>query len=251
MAQLSLFGYRPGTTVLHRTDARVKLAALILLSLSNLRADSMALLAQTVGVALLISLLRIPFMAVLKELRFFLVLVAVVILARGMSAPGAPILELSAVSITREGLHQGGLIGWRLLLVGTTALLFIASSRSEETKAAVEWLLIPVPFIPRRRVATMIGLLLRFVPMILHQAHETRQAQRARAVDNRKNPVYRLVKLAIPLIRRIFQDAEKLAVAMEARCYSEDRTGPELSSGSRDWMLLAGVVGWCVIINIL
>jgi biotin transport system permease protein len=70
----------------------------------------------------------------------------------------------------------------------------------------------------------MIGLIMRFVPVILDQAKETSKAQRVRGVENRKNPVYRLIKLAIPLIRRTFESADKLAVAMEARCYSENRT---------------------------
>jgi energy-coupling factor transporter transmembrane protein EcfT len=60
-------------------------------------------------------------------------------------------------------------------------------------------------FIPGKRIATMMSLTTRFVPVILNQANETAEAQRARGVENRKNPVYRLIRLGIPLIRRTFE----------------------------------------------
>jgi len=84
--------------------------------------------------------------------------------------------------------------------------------------------------------------------VIFQQAKETLDAQRARGVENRKNPVYRLVKLGIPVLRRTFERADKLASAMEARCYSENRTDSLLSSGVRDWISLVGVVCLCLII---
>ena len=80
----------------------------------------------------------------------------------------------------------------------------------------------------------MIGLIIRFLPYILDQAKATADAQRARGVENRKNPIYRLIKFVVPLVRRTFENADNLAVAMEARCYSENRTDPELLSGRYD-----------------
>jgi energy-coupling factor transporter transmembrane protein EcfT len=44
----------------------------------------------------------------------------------------------------------------------------------------------------------MMGLILRYVPVILNQASETAAAQKARAVENRKNSVYRLTKFGFP-----------------------------------------------------
>jgi len=83
------------------------------------------------------------------------------------------------------------------------------------------------------------------VPVILNQANETAEAQRARCVENRKNPVYRLIRLGIPLIRRTFERADRLAVAMEARCYTENRTDPELCATRIDWMALVVMILVC------
>jgi energy-coupling factor transporter transmembrane protein EcfT len=129
-----------------------------------------------------------------------------------------------------------------------TGLSFVLTTRSSEIKAAVEWMLKPLPWVPAKRIAIMLSLIVRFIPVIFEQAEKTAEAQRARGVENRKNPVYRLKMFGIPLMRRVFERADKLALAMEARCYSENRTDSLLSSGISDWIALAGVICLCLII---
>jgi energy-coupling factor transporter transmembrane protein EcfT len=72
------------------------------------------------------------------------------------------------------------------------------------------------------------------LPVILLQGAEIADAQRARGVERRKNPLIRLIRFTIPLFRRVFLSADELAVAMQARCYSEQRTLPELCFTWRD-----------------
>jgi energy-coupling factor transporter transmembrane protein EcfT len=124
----------------------------------------------------------------------------------------------------------------------------VATTRSSEIRAAVAWFLRPFPFIPEKRVSIMMSLIMRFIPVIFDQAKVTVDAQRARGIENRKNPMYRLKKLALPLMRRTFERADKLANAMEARCYTENRTDPELLSRRRDWIALFLVIGLCLIV---
>jgi energy-coupling factor transporter transmembrane protein EcfT len=170
-----------------------------------------------------------------------------IFVARALSTSGSAIVEFKIISITREGLYEGALVCWRLVIVIITGLAFVLTTRPSEIKAAVEWVLRPFPFVPAKRIATMMSLIVRFMPVIFHQAKETLDAQRARGVENRKNPVYRLVKLGIPILRRTFERADKLALAMEARCYSENRTDPRLASGIKDWIVLFAVVFLCSI----
>ena len=56
------------------------------------------------------------------------------------------------------------------------SLLFIATTTLSKIQTAIAWTLMPVPFVPEKRAAVMIGLTVRFVPVILHQAAETAQA---------------------------------------------------------------------------
>ena len=132
------------------------------------------------------------------------------------------------------------MVCWRLLAVVALGLLFTASTKPSLVRAGVERLLAPIPLIPHQQVGTMIGLLVRFVPVVLALARETGEAQRARGVERRRNPLTRLLKLCIPLLRRVFLGADELALAMEGRCWGGERTGPALVMSGRDWLALAG-----------
>jgi energy-coupling factor transporter transmembrane protein EcfT len=90
----------------------------------------------------------------------------------------------------------------------------------------------------------MLGLLVRFLPVIFEELSRASDAQQARAVANRRNPLRRLVKLGVPTMCRIIERSDRLALAMEARCYSETRTPAELNAGLLDWTLLALSCGW-------
>ncbi len=251
MAELTAFSFRTGASLLHKLDVRFKLGFLILISLTGLKADPLALCVITFVLIAVIIDTRLPIKVILKELRYFLILLLFVFIARILTTPGSTLIQIMAVSVTREGIYDGSLVCWRLVIIITLGLLFVSTTRTSEIKAAVEWLLIPFPFFQGKRVATMMSLVMRFMPLILDQAKETADAQRARCVENRKNPLYRLRKFAIPVIRRIFESADKLAVAMEARCYSENRTDPWLSSGLKDWVALFVVICLCAMIILI
>lgn len=252
MAELTVFSYRPNTSLIQLIDVRFKLACLILISLASIRACLAGLCILTFLLVFLIISSRLSLISIFKELRYFFILLVFVLIVRALSTPDPtrpPILELKIMVVTWQGLYDGALICWRLMIVVIIGLSFVSMTRPSEIKAAVQWLLIPFPFIPGKRVATMMSLIIRFIPVIFVQARETIHAQRARGIESRKNPVYRLTRLAVPLIRRTFEKADKLALAMEARCYDEHRTDPELSSSWKDWITLLAVICVCTIVS--
>jgi len=251
MAELNVLGFHAGDSGLHKLDVRFKLLFLVVISLSSLKAfvPSLSLLTLVLMVALMSAGMSLK--AALKDLRYVFWLLLFVFMARSLSVPGASVIEFKSVAVTREGLYEGAIVCWRLVIVIMAGLSFVLTTRSSEIKAAVEWMLKPFPWVPAKRIAIMLSLIVRFIPVIFEQAKKTAEAQRARGVENRKNPVYRLKMFGIPLMRRVFERADKLALAMEARCYSENRTDSLLSSGVRDWrdwIALAGVVCLCSII---
>jgi energy-coupling factor transporter transmembrane protein EcfT len=248
MAALTSFGFRPGTSLLHRLDVRFKLLFLILISFMSLSGDFLRLGLLSCLLTVLIVNSRLPLKSGLRGMRFFFILLLLVMGARMVITPGDPIIEIKFFSITRQGTLSGVLICWRLTIIVLLGFAFVFSTRSFEIKAAVQWFLKPFAFIPGKRIATMMGLTTRFIPVILNQANETAAAQRARCVENRKNPVYRLIRLGIPLIRRTFERADRLAIAMEARCYSENRTDPELCAARTDWIALVVMILICGLI---
>ena len=251
MAELTLFGFRPGTTVIHYLDGRFKFVFLILVSFVLLHANVPGLGLLTFFLFFIIYLSRLPLIAGLRELRYFYVLLLFVFIARVLSFQGPPDFSLLGIMISQSGIIDGAIVCWRLILIVLLGLLFMSTTRSAEIKSAVQWFLQPVPWVSETKVAMMMGLVMRFMPVIFEQAQKTADAQRARGVENRKNPVYRLVKLGGPLVRRTFEKADHLVVAMEARCFNDQRTDPGLSSHKHDWMALAVVLFLCMLLIFL
>ena len=249
MAELTAFSFQSGTSLLHKLDVRFKLLFLVLISLISLAGGFAGLSILTGLVTVLIVHSRLPLKSGFKELRFFLIFLLLILAARMLTTPGEVLIEIKSIAISRPGMRSGIIICWRLVIIAFVGFLFVFTTPSSEIKAAVEWFLKPAAFIPGKRIAAMMGLIARFIPVIINQAKETAEAQRARCVEYRRNPLYRIVRLGIPLIRRTFEQADRLIVAMEARCYSENRTDPVLSANRLDWVALAFIIiicGWIV-----
>jgi len=96
----------------------------------------------------------------------------------------------------------------------------------------------------------MISLALCFMPVILKQAQEISDAQKARCADLQKNPTRRIMGFALPLLKKIFLSADHLILAMESRCYSNDRTDPEFnpSGKEREFFLGSILISLCFFI---
>lgn len=242
MAELTSFGYFFGVSLLHQLDPRFKIMFIILLSLVGLNLHFVSLGILTVLLLGVILIARLPIYSGLKELRYFFILIVFVFIAHVLSTGGQSLMSLNMMTVSKQGLYAGALVCWRLIFIVLLGFTFISTTRPSAIKAAVQWFLRPFPFIPEQKVAVMMGLILRFVPVIFDQAKETLEAQKARCVQNKKNPVYRLIKLGFPLMRRTFERADDLVAAMEARGFTENRTDPELASSRRDWIALFVII---------
>ena len=245
---MSPIGYHSGSTVLRALDVRVKFALLALLSLAVVQAGLLHVTLLLSAQMVLMSMLGISLTSLCSALRHLLFLFAVVWLVRALTSPGDALVHIGWFSLSRQGVAAGSLVVARMLLVVLLGIILIITTRPSEIKAAVEWFLKPVPGIPRARIATMLGLLLRLIPLLIAQGSETLDAQRARAVENRKNPLYRLTWFAIPFLRRSFVAVDRLSMAMEARCYTDDRTPFPLAAARRDWLVLSVGLVYTIIV---
>lgn len=246
MAELTVFGYRAGLTIVHSIDARFKLLLLVIIGATGIKSSPAGLfpLLALVMAGVINSGIRLRDLFI--ELRFFLFFLLFVFAIRAISSDGTVLFEIYRISFSAESLQEGLLVCLRLLIITLSGLLFVATSRMLEIKAAIESILKPFPFVAGGRISTMTGLMMRFIPVIMEQAKETSDAQKARCIENRKSPLYRAIKFAAPLLGRTFDNAGNVAVAMEARCYSDIRTGYKLSSKKSDWVLLSVVILICI-----
>jgi len=207
------------------------------INLASIKAEFGGLCLLSVILHLSFFSIRLSLIKTLKETRYLLYLMLFVLLSRTLFTPGETLVELFGIPLSRQGFISGSFFVWRLWLVLITGILLIHTSKTGDIKAAVQWYLKPFPFIPEKKVGVVISLMIRFLPFILQKARETSDAQKARGVENRKNPIYRLRVFVLPLLRSLFENADNLVVAMEARCYTENRTDPELRSNIYDWLI--------------
>lgn len=236
MGEIAAIGFTPGRSLLHRLDPRTKQTLLIVFGAISPWGDFFFLSILSTTLLFCFATARIPFGRLVREIRYFLFFLALLFCLRTVSFDGwTPVF---AMDPSAEALK----ICWRLLLVVMMGLLVMATTRTAHIRAALVWFLKPVPLIDEKMAATMVGLVVRFLPQILFQAAEISDAQRARCADRCKNPMLRLKRFGIPLFRRVFTCADELVAAMQARCYSENRTLPELYFTLMDLLAVVAAV---------
>jgi len=164
-----------------------------------------------IGVALAVA--KLPLFIMLKEMKFFAVMIVMILLMSGIHFAGR--LALMVLIST--------------VMAGTTPLSTL--------KNAIEWYLRPIPFVPEVRIAMMINLTFVLIPVIFDQYLEMMNAQKARGIQLNKNPIRRVKLMVMPLLTRTLGRADTLVHAMEARCYSEVRTRVIFETSKVDWLM--------------
>jgi energy-coupling factor transporter transmembrane protein EcfT len=216
MGELTAIGFRPGQSLLHRLDPRTKQALLMGLSVTSLWGNLTFLALFTAVMMVSFSAAGLRIRRLVGEIRYFLFFLCVVFGVRTITFTGGWPPTFSP-EIAGEAL----IVCWRLLLVVFMGVLLMATTRSADIRAALVWYLRPIPLVNEKMA----------------------DAQRARGIERRKNPLIRLMRFTIPLFRRVFLSADELALAMQARCYSEFRTLPDLRFTWRDGAaMVAGIL---------
>lgn len=249
MAAISPFTFRQGDSSLHRLDPRCKIFLVCFMGIAILGGDfSVCFIFLGILFFFLIQA-GLKILEIFRQLHYFLLFLGLIMVVQSLTVPGDPLVVIHNMTLSRQGLTQGGLVAFRFFLVMITGLLFSATTRPSTLKNAAQWYLKPIPFVPENRVAIMISLALRFLPLILNQAQETADAINSRGGNLQKNPIKRFVHLTLPLLKKTFLSADRLILAMEARCYGENRTDPEFEpSGKEGFFILASLLFWVCLV---
>jgi energy-coupling factor transporter transmembrane protein EcfT len=233
---------------LGKMDVRFKMACMALLSIAVLKADATGLIFLSVLCLSHWIFIRFQIVEFFHNLRYLGFLLLIVFLARALTVSFFPGDSGTLFSLDTESAVEGLLICWRLIILTFLGVLWITTSSPSSIRTAVEWFCRPFPGLHGKQVATMMSLMVRFLPVIVEQARETSSAQQSRCIQNRKNPVYRTIKFSLPLLCRTLETADRLADAMESRCYSPENNRPlALKSGRSDWLALIGITGFCAL----
>lgn len=251
MASISPFAFSQGNSPLHRLDARCKIFLVCSMSLAILGAGFSACFIFLGILIFFFIQAGLKILETIRQLRYFLLFLVLIMVVRSLTVPGDPLVAVHDFTLSRQGVFQGGLVAFRFFLVMILGLLFSATTRPSTLKSAAQWYLKPIPFVPENRVAIMISLSLRFLPLILTQARETADAINARGGNLQKNPLKRFVRIGLPLLKKTFLSADHLILAMEARCYEENRTEPEFEPSGKEKFFMTGSVLFWVCLAVL
>jgi energy-coupling factor transporter transmembrane protein EcfT len=255
---ITLGQYLPGTTVVHRLDPRVKIVAVIALSLVIFGATPAEIALISLFLAAVLRTARLTLAQTLAAVRPVAIFMALIFLMHLFLTEGGPLISLSPLPlrITQEGLAQGAYVTWQFAGLVIGAAVLTMTTLSSDLVGGIERLLRPLARvgIPSQDIAVMIAMAFRFMPMLLEEYDRIRMAQMARGADfTSGNLVLRtraVAALAVPLLSSAFRRADELALAMEARGY---RRGPrttlhELKLTGTDFAAFA-VIAAFVLVN--
>ncbi len=230
MAEITLLGYRPGRSAVHRLDGRLKLALAILATAAASAAGPpglLALLAMVAAAHVAARLAPAP-----AALRAIAPLAALVVVTRGLSEPAGPRVLFFSV----DGLALGAVYALRLLVMALTGSLLASTTTTMALRASIAWVLRPLPRRAVNRASTMAGLVMGSLPLISRELDRIREARAARLAERRRSFRERALSLARPLLRKTLLRADTLAAAMDSRCYSESaRPAPLRGPAPWEW----------------
>ena len=226
--------YVPGSSLLHRMDARAKIISVFLLVVIIFFANNWVSYGILILSAIcLILLSKVPLRFIYKGLKpIFLLVIITFFLHLLINKEGELLYQFGPFSIFESGLRQGAFISIRILVIVMITSLLTLTTTPMGLTDGLENLLSPLKRfgVPAHELALMMSISLRFIPTLLQETEKILKAQMARGVDFSSGPVVERVKAVIPLLIPLFisafKRAEDLALAMESRGYrgGEGRT---------------------------
>lgn len=238
LGSLTRSQYLPGSSWLHRLDARCKLGLLIwgtcLAFSARVPATAMPLAA---GFALLPLSARLPRSLWLGALAPLLPLLLVGMLFQAFWGP-AP--RWSGVSLS--GVESAGWVGLHLVELALLAQTLALTTSPIALCDAAEFWLRPLRRLglPHRDLALALTIAWRFVPVLAGEGVKLLKAQQARGAAWDAGPWWKKLStlggLLAPLTMRCFRYADELALALEARGYGLTENPTRLHPPRWGWL---------------
>ncbi|MBR0597216.1 energy-coupling factor transporter transmembrane component T family protein [Sinanaerobacter chloroacetimidivorans] len=223
---ITLGQYYPGSSRIHRLDARIKIiwTFVFIISLFLIK-DFWGYLAVVGALGLVIGISKVPLKFIIRGLKPIFLIILFTFTINMFMTRGTPLVSIGFLTITREGLYNAVFMGVRLILLIIGSSLLTLTTKPINLTDGIEKLLSPCQRfgLPAHELAMMMTIALRFIPTLLEETDKIMKAQMARGADfesgNLMNRAKSLIPLLVPLFISAFRIAQDLAMAMEARCY--------------------------------
>lgn len=213
-----MLSYEPDDTFAHRLDPRSKLAVQMGFAIAALsHTTPRALIACTLLTGGILVTTRVPLGRTLAAYRVALVVLVAGPLVTTLSL-GSPWVDPS------EGVGPA-LASYRALLVLLVSAAYVRSTPVRDSRAAIQR---TIPGKPGRLLGAGIALVFRFLPVLRADLRTIREAMAAR-LGTERSALERASTTGILGLSRAFTRADRLALAMQARCFSWNPTLPTLA----------------------
>ncbi len=223
---VSIGGYVPGVSVLHRLDPRTKLMGLIVLAIGVFatRTDPGMLITCCIVTAL-IFLCRIGWRVWWWGLiRFSWMLLIAGGINVVFNSGGEPITLLHwKLPITEQGVHAGLTLTLQLLQAIVLSMILTFTTTPRDLARGAERLARPLKRfrMPVEEAGVVLLMAMRFVPLLQQELRTTIDAQKSRGVDFGQGGVVAksrtLVAILVPALTGTLRRGNLLAVAMTSR----------------------------------
>lgn len=225
--------YYPVESVIHRLDPRTKLVYTFLYIISLFLANNRYMfLLSAVFLIVYILISKVPVSYMLKGIKGILLFILASVVINMFFTKGDPFLTLGIVHISWQGFRTAIFTMARILMLvlGSSVLTYTTTPTklTDGLEKGLRWM--NRWKIPVHEISMMIGIALRFIPILVEELNKIMKAQQARGADFEQGSVFRRLKNMVPIFVPMFvsaiRRANDLASAMEARCYQggEGRT---------------------------
>ena len=250
--------YIEADSPLHRSDARSKITATLIYSISVfILHDPLTIGIFTLFTAAAVFISNVPVCAMLrglKPLRWFILFTVAVSI---FTSDGVTLWQWQMFRITDNGIRSAVILSLKfLMLVSGTSLMTLTTPPIALTDGFAR-LMKPLKLIrlPVDDIAMMISITLRFIPIFADEAEKISKAQRARGAsfkDKGLGKIKAILPLTVPLFISVLRKSEELALAMDARCYGSGARRPRKKTRfhKTDILILSTTVIVCVFLTL-
>ena len=246
---------------IHRMDARVKIAATLVLIVASFLVDSFLGFAILAPLLLAIGLVsKIPLGYVLRGSRLFLAFLVFILFFQVLFYPGdVPESDYfwhwGILSISREGLYTAGILAARVILLYYVITMLMLTTSLVDLTNGLELILGPLQRlrVPVNELVLVSVIAIKFVPVFIEEMERLARAQTARGVPFDEGGAItrarRLGRLLVPIFISGFARADTLTIAMNTRSYrgGMGRTKlRQMHASLSDWLILTLVIIWTI-----
>ncbi|MCO4781966.1 MAG: energy-coupling factor transporter transmembrane protein EcfT [Candidatus Cloacimonetes bacterium] len=233
-SRLIIGQYIPGNSIFHNLHPVLKIILLFLFCVIVFQMKSIGQYFVFLSILLFsIFRLKVTFKLLLKGLSPLIFLLVLTFCIHLFSTDGTTLFTIMGYNASSEGFLKGSFYFLRILTVVLASSLLTLTTSSVQIVYALNSILKPLKKInfPSSEFALMLGISLRFVPVLMEELEKIKLAQISRGAKfHSKNPkllIQAWLSLLVPLFHSSLDRADQLAIAMDVRGYD-----PSIERGS-------------------